>query len=44
MGGIVLAGSCGWLPLRDALAANVREGCAFRRMLGRRNENKFAGK
>ncbi len=29
MGGIVLAGSCGWLLLRDVLAANVREGDAF---------------
>lgn len=28
-GGIVLAGSCGWLLLRDVLAANVREGDAF---------------
>ena len=34
MVGIVLAGSCGWLPLRDALAANVREGMRFSKNVG----------
>lgn len=34
MGGIVLAGSCGWLLLRDALAANVREEMRFSKDVG----------
>lgn len=34
MGGIVLAGSCGWLPLRDARAANVRERMRFSKDVG----------
>lgn len=33
-GDIVLVGSCGWLPLRDALAANVRERMRFSKNVG----------